>query len=252
MFSNLKRAVSLALLAGAANLAFAAPAPVSDLNSTPSQGSETEVQRLERLLQNRAHIQLQMQQQIDTMSVELNELRGKVERNSYEMKQMLDRQRELFIELDRVRNQAVSPNVNVEPAESPDVSDTGGVYVADANEEAAYKNAVYVVKVEKDFPKAIAAFTKFQKDFPNSPYMANTHYWIGQLHYALKQDVDSTKSFASVVAYKDSNKRADSLVKLGDIAKRNGKAEVAKKYYQQAIDEYPGSASAEMAQSKLK
>ncbi len=60
------------------------------------------------------------------------------------------------------------------------------------------------------------------------------------------------KSFASVVSFKDSNKRADSLVKLGDLAARNGKPTVAKKYYQQAIDEYPGSSSADIAKSKLK
>ena len=36
LFSNTKRAVALTLLASAASFAFAAPAPVSDLNSTSS------------------------------------------------------------------------------------------------------------------------------------------------------------------------------------------------------------------------
>ncbi|MDB1124305.1 tol-pal system protein YbgF [Vibrio algarum] len=255
MFSNFKRAVSLALLASAANLAFAAPAPVSDLNSTSSSATskpETDVQRLERLLNNRSRVQLQMQQQIDGMESELSELRGMVERNSYDMKQMLERQRELFIELDRLRNEKQQPIDNVAPATNGNTEIKGGVYAADANEEAAYKKAVYLVQVDKDYTGALAAFAKFQKDFPNSSYSANSHYWVGQLNYALKKDVDAAKSFASVVSYEKSNKRADSLVKLGDIAARNGKPAVANKYYQQAIDEYPGSASAKMAKSKLK
>ncbi len=38
-----------------------------------------------------------MQQQIDDMALEISELRGELERNSYDMKQMLDVfQRELF------------------------------------------------------------------------------------------------------------------------------------------------------------
>ncbi len=66
MSSNLKRTVSLTLLVSAANIAFAAPAPVSELNSTTSTSSvtnqatspETDVERLERLLRNRATVQL--------------------------------------------------------------------------------------------------------------------------------------------------------------------------------------------------
>jgi TolA-binding protein len=54
-----------------------------------------------------------------------------------------------------------------------------------------------------------------------------------------------------VIAYEDSNKRADSLVKLGDIARRNNKPGVAKKYYQQVVDEYPNSSSAEKAKQYL-
>lgn len=259
MFSNFKRAVSLTLLASAANLVFAAPAPVSDLNSNTSASSssttslpENDVQRLERLLNNRSRVQLQMQQQIDDMAGELSELRGLVERNSYDMKQMLDRQRELFIELDRLRNQKQQPAAQVESNTSGDTANSGGVYVTSANEETAYKNAVYLVQVDKDYAGALAAFAQFQKDFPESSYAANSHYWVGQLNYALKKDVDAAKSFASVVSYEKSNKRPDSLVKLGDIAARNGKPDVANKYYQQAIDDYPDSASAKMAKSKLK
>lgn len=107
MFSNTKRVILLSLLASAANTAFAAPAPVSDLNSTATNSSsssrsasnESDIERLERLLQNRNLVQLQMQQQIDDMALEISELRGELERNSYDMKQMLERQRELFIEL---------------------------------------------------------------------------------------------------------------------------------------------------------
>ncbi|MDV7103870.1 tol-pal system protein YbgF [Vibrio sp. TH_r3] len=257
MFSNFKRAVSLTLLASVANLVFAAPAPVSDINSSNSSlssvnsGPETDVQRLERLLSNSSRVQLRLQQQIDGMASEISELRGMVERNSYDMKQMLDRQRELFIELDRVKSQKQQPTTDSSEQSSTSVA-AGGVYTADESEEAAYKKAVYLVQVEKDYTGALDAFAKFQKDFPNSSYIANSHYWVGQLNFALKKDIEAAKSFASVVSYKDSNKRADSLVKLGDIAARNGKQSVANKYYQQVVDDYPGSASANMATSKIK
>lgn len=62
MFSNLKHVVMLMLLASAASYALAAPAPVSDLGSNVSGGSRSsEIERLERLLESRNLVQLQMQ-----------------------------------------------------------------------------------------------------------------------------------------------------------------------------------------------
>lgn len=261
MSSNLKRAVSLTLLVSAANIAFAAPAPVSELNSNTSNSTsvtnqvrspETDVQRLERLLRNRATMQLQMQQQIDDMTSELDGLRGLVERNSYDMKQMLERQRELFIELDKLRNE-VKSSANVMPSESDkDSESASGTFSSDIDEEAAYKNAVDLILKEQDYAGAITAFKKFQADFPKSNFTPNSHYWLGQLYFAKKRDEEASKSFSQVVSYSDSTKRADSLVKLGDIAARNKQPQQANKHYQQVIKEYPNSASAKAAQGKLK
>ncbi len=249
LFSNTKRAVALTLLASAASVVFAAPAPVSDLNSTSSvsSSSETDVQRLERLLQTRSRLQLQMQEQIDQMSREISELRGQLERNNYEMQQMLQRQRELFVELDRMRGEMKSAPVTQEVQPTH----TDGQYTPNVDEQTAYQNAVDLILKKRDYAGAIAAFQQFQKDYPDSTYSANSHYWLGQLYYAKKQDKEATQSFAAVVAFKDSNKRADALVKLGEIAERNNNAAQAKKFYQQVVDEYPDSASAKIAASKL-
>ncbi|MCG9682728.1 tol-pal system protein YbgF [Vibrio sp. Isolate23] len=258
MFSNLKRVVTLTLLASAANSVFAAPAPVSDISashSAPSSSAapanETEVQRLERLLENRNRVQLQMQQQLDEMALEISDLRGQLEKNNYDMQQMLQRQRELFIELDKLRGQ-----VNSAPVATTSTSDANakpaGKFSTNADEQTAYQNAVDLILKKRDYTGAISAFQQFQKDFPDSTFSPNAHYWLGQLYFAKKQDQDAVKSFAAVVSYKDSNKRADALVKLGDIAQRNNNAAQAKKYYQQVLDEYPDSASAKLAAERIK
>ncbi|MBB1465227.1 tol-pal system protein YbgF [Vibrio splendidus] len=262
MFSNTKRVILLSLLASAANTTFAAPAPVSDLNSTATNSSsssraasasnESDIERLERLLQNRNLVQLQMQQQIDDMALEISELRGELERNSYDMKQMLERQRELFIELDRVRGEVkAAGTATVTVAASEGSKDASGTFSTDVDEQTAYQNAVDMILKQRDYTGAIAAFQKFQKDFPDSTFTPNSHYWLGQLYFAKKQDKEAVKSFAAVVSYKDSNKRADALVKLGDIAARNNNAAQAKKYYQQVVTEYPNSASAKVAKTHL-
>ena len=262
MFGNLKRVITLTLLVCAAGPVLAASAPVSDLNdshTTSSGSSETTAQRLQRLLDNSNRVQARLQQQVDSQATDLSNLRGTIERNNYDMKQMVERQRQLFIELDKLRTEmndlkkagvSTSPSSSVAGAGAAAVA-SSEVIKASGDEQSAYQAAVDLILKDRDYDGAITALKDFQTKYPNSGYAANAHYWLGQLYFAKKQDVDSAKSFAAVVSYNDSPKRADALVKLGDIAKRNNNDTAAKKYYQQVISEYPNSSAAKLAESNM-
>ncbi len=257
----MKRLMTLALLASAASPVLAAPAPVSDLNTTSSnsaqtsQAAESSVQRLERLLQNSNRVQANLQQQVDDMSLEISELRGALEQSQYDSNQMVVRQKELFIELDKLRTELAElkeSGIAAAPVAAPSEPASSGTYTDDEAEKAAYQKAVDLVIKERDYDAALVEFEAFNKDYPQSVYSANSNYWLGQLYYTKKQDVDAAKAFAVVVSHQDSNKRADSLVKLGEIAARNNNATAAKKYFQQVIEEYANSASANKADERLK
>lgn len=261
MFGNFKRVITLTLLVSAASPVLAASAPVSDLNDsvpTASSSSETTTQRLQRLLDNSNRVQARLQQQVDSQEEELTQLRGTIERNNYDMKQMVERQRQLFIELDKLRSDVndlkkagTNSSSTTAVTATAAVATSSEVIKASADEQSAYQAAVDLILKDRDYDGAITALKDFQTKYPNSGYAANAHYWLGQLYFAKKQDVDSAKSFAAVVSYKDSSKRADALVKLGDIAKRNNNQQAAQKYYKQVISEYPNSSAAKLAQSNL-
>ncbi|OEF10932.1 tol-pal system protein YbgF [Aliivibrio logei] len=251
-YSNLKRIIPLTLLASAATLVVAAPAPVTDLNATSSssaQASSTSIERLERLIKSRNQIQLQLQQQLDGLSEELSEIRGTVERNSYELDQMLERQRQLYVEIDTLRTAKPSA---AKPAVDNDANSGEGSYATDTNENEAYQNAVDLILKKKDYAGATKAFQEFVAAYPDSVYSSNAHYWLGQLYFAQKNDVEAAKSFTKVVSYADSNKRADALLKLGELAKRNNNKAAAQKYYQKVITEYSDSTTAQTAAAQLK
>lgn len=254
MFSNLQRVVMLTLLASAANSVFAAPAPVSDLsrNSTSSSavGAESSQSRLERLIESRNQMQLQMQQQLDQMTVELQNLRGVVERNSYDIEQTIQRQRELFIEVDNIRNQVKTSASTAAAAPTP-TAEVEGTFSENVDEQAAYQSAVDLILKKRDYSGAIDAFNQFRKQYPDSSFTPNAHYWLGQLYFAKKQFNDAQASFSAVVSFGQSNKRADALVKLGDIEKQNKNMAAATAYYQQVINEYPSSSSAQEAKQAL-
>ncbi|MGF1686626.1 tol-pal system protein YbgF [Photobacterium japonica] len=246
MNSNTMRKLALTLLVGAATQVVAAPAPVTELNgSSSAQGGSLE--RLERMIEARNQVQLDMQRQLDQLATEMDDLRGIVERNSYDLSQMLERQRELYREVDALSRQPKAP------ATTPETSSTSTEsYAANVNENEAYETAVNLILKEKNYAGAITAFKGFLTTYPESVYKANAHYWLGQLYFTQNQLADATVHFQAVASEKDSNKRADALLKLGIIAERDKNVEQAKKLYQEVISTYPESTSSQQAQKNLK
>ncbi|MCL9782684.1 tol-pal system protein YbgF [Vibrio sp. S4M6] len=262
MFSNFKRVMTLTLLASAAGSVSAAPAPVSTLNlGSSSAGSsgqvaaagspQSEIQRLQRLIESRNQFNLQLQQQVSNMSQEISQLRGQVEVNSHQMQQMLTRQRELFIELDKLRSQVNAPKIDTTTTAQQESHDTAA-FSSNATEQEAYQKAIDLILNKRDYKGAIFALQNFQKDYPDSKLTPNANYWLGQLYFADQEFDKSAQNFEAVLKFKDSPKRADSLVKLGDIAKQNKNTKKAKAYYEQVLKEYPNSASAQLAKERLK
>ncbi len=254
IISNFKRFTSLMLLASVATPVVAAPAPVTDLNapstsSVSNSAPSVDIERLERLIRSRGQLQLQLQRQLDVLADEISGIRGMVERNGYELDQMLERQRQLYIEIDTLRS--AKPVAPTEIVEKP-TNNASGSYSADTDENQAYQNAVDLILKQKDYVGATSAFNQFIATYPNSVYSDNAHYWLGQLYFVEKNDIEAAKNFAKVTSYPKSTKRSDALLKLGEIAKRNNNKSAASKYYQQVISEYPDSTTAKTAESQLK
>lgn len=161
MNSNTLRTLSLALLVSAAVPVAAAPAPVTELG-----GSSGSIERLERMLQARNQMQLDMQRQLDQMAGEIDQLRGTVERNSHELNQMLERQRDLYREIDSLRNAKPAPAVET----SAETTDTKDSYSSNQSENAEYDAAVNLILKEKNYAGATDAFNAFLAKYPDSIY----------------------------------------------------------------------------------
>lgn len=218
---------------------------------------ESRVDRLERLLEARGEQQQQIGQQMNRLQQEVSELRGLSEEHAYQLEQILERQRDLYQEIDRrvgeLRSSGgsgTSPSVSV-PASG---SNTSGqfTYSDDLSENEAYDRAIALVLEERRYDDAIPEFQAFIESYPQSTYLGNAHYWLGQLLYA-RNDYDGAQvHFREVVDnYADSNKRADCMLKLGIIAQSENNTSRARERYQQVLNEYPDSTEAGLARSRL-
>lgn len=209
------------------------------------------IQKLERLLDARNQVQIQMQTQINQMGDELNQLRGQIEKNSYQIQQVLNRQRELYSEMDKLSTKldsakqapAGKANTPLAPIET---------YSSNTDENAAYEHAVSLIRKDRNYNEAIRELKAFLVQYPSSTYKPNAHYWLGQLYYSIKKDMPKAESnFKAVIAQRDSSKRADSLLKLGLMAEKAKDKIKAKQYYQNVLQDYPKSSSAERAKKQL-
>ena len=254
---TLKMGVTLCA-ALAVSTAFA-QAPVVDANG----GSELEqrIVVLERIVKSRTEMQHRLQTQLDNMQMEVDQLRGAVEVNTNELQKVLERQRELYLEIDK-RVEALKQSGALQGSAMPSAGvDSGSVssptastptQAPQAGEDEAYENAVNLILKSREYDKAIPEFQAFIERFPDSSYAPNAHYWLGQLLFNKQQWQDAAAQFEVVATkFADSAKRPDALLKLGVIAEKVGNQARAKALFEEVINTYPDSSARKLAEARL-
>jgi tol-pal system protein YbgF len=245
----IKRTLAISLLGLYGAAVFAAPAPVTDVTSGNSDERITE---LERKFSTRTESQHRQQEQLDVMQNEVNELRGSIEVQNHQLEKILDRQRELYLEIDK-RIQAVKSESSTMPAATDNTLITTGETPLSENENEAYDKAVNLILKDRLYEQAIPEFQTFLQNFPNSSYVPNAHYWLGQLLFNKQDWAGAGEQFQTLIAnYPDSSKRADATLKLGITEMERSNAARAKQLWEQVVAEFPDSSSAKLAEKRLK
>lgn len=252
--SNKIAAISLAALISAPVFA---QAPVVD--ATVGHVSNAELAKrlddLSRVIDVRNRMQQRFQTQLDDLAQEVREMKGSMELFENQLSQVEDRQRTLFQMLDEQRQQIANSNKATVPVVTPPMAATSGAVASASNgdDKVQYQAAVDLVLTDKQYEQAIVAFQSFVKTYPESSYVPNAYYWLGQLLYKEKQRDQARAAFLEVTEkYPDSNKRADALFKIGIIDEYAGQLDSAKSFYQKVISEYPETSAAGLAEKRLK
>lgn len=257
MNSNFRRhLVGLSLLVGvAAPWAATAQAPISNAGS----GSvEDRVTQLERISDAHSQLLTQLQQQLADTQRDIDNLRGQIQENQYQLNQVVERQKQIYQQMDSLGSSSSSSAPAADTGASTSAPVAGGDSGAaapvassgDANSD--YNAAAALVLEKKQYDQAIAAFQAFVKKYPDSTYQPNANYWLGQLNYNKGKKDDAAYYFANVVKnYPKSPKSSEALFKVGVIMQEKGQTDKAKAVYQQVIKQYPNTESAKQAQKRL-
>lgn len=232
-----------------------AQAPVEDISTAPAARSKAQ-----------PSIQSEMFSQLQQMQQELMQLRGIVEEQSYEIKQLKQQSLDRYIDLDRrlsggsstasnigstaaipLTRSTTAANTQQRPAATSTAQPS-----SEASGASAYKAAYSKVKTQQ-FPQAVVAFKRFIQNYPQSRYVGNAHYWLGELHLVTEpQDLDAAKgSFKTLVEnYPTHSKMPDALYKLAKVYFLTGDKQQSSQLLDRVVAEYSskGSSAVKLAQ----
>jgi tol-pal system protein YbgF len=158
--------------------------------------------------------------QIRALQEEVATLRGLLEEQSYELKQLKQLQLDNYIDLDRrlSGNTAAAVSADVEysmPTVAAPETDSG---LSGATSESDVYKAAYDLLNQKDFDGAVRAFKAHLNRFPSGSFASNSHYWLGKIAM-LKKDYPQAKNwFTELIAnFPSAAKVPDAQLDLGKV-----------------------------------
>jgi len=109
----------------------------------------------------------------------------------------------------------------------------------------------YALLNKGDLDAAAKGFKSYTTKYSGNALTPNAWYWLGQIQYKQNKFEDARISFLNTAKFKESDKRADALYKLGVTSKALGDKEKAKKFFDVLIKTYPNASSSALAKKEL-
>jgi tol-pal system protein YbgF len=207
---------------------------------------EQQSDRMERIQKNGQEAQTDMLLRLQELQKENQQLRNEVETLQFESNRSADRQRELYIDLDkRLESLEAGGAANVSPGATP-VAGTKGL-----NDRDAYQAAFEQLK-QGNYAKAASGFTAFLANYPDSELRDNAQYWLAETHYVSKAYPTALDGFQLVISqYPASRKIPDAWLKIGYCNYELKKWTAARTALTTLAAQYPESTAARLAKERL-
>jgi len=237
----------------AGTLLAATPLAVADSKT------EERLTRLEKLVEGQGLVDLYLR--LETLQQEAQQLRGEVEVQTNSIEGLKQRQRDLYLDIDRrlrllesgvVAQPPVGKTVTpTPPAAKTGTSQTVPTAVNPVVEETAYRAAFKLLK-EGRYTPATSRFRAFLTKHPSSVYADNAQYWLGEVSYVTRAYKKAIAEFDKVLNnYPNSTKRADALLKQGYCYYELKNFAKANELLNAVITGFPQSTAARLANKRL-
>lgn len=226
-------------------------------SSLANLSDKQRILRLERMLSS--DVLREQTQTMQSLREEISALRELVEQQDYELESMKQRQRSLYLDMDRRINNVEAGGRNSGKAAAPvpppntssAVTAAPVVVAGDADGQAAYSKAFALLK-EGQYEQSIKAFEGFKANYPNSKYADNAQYWLGEANYVSRDYKRALSEFQQLIAqFPQSSKNPGARLKIGYVYFELKNWSAAREALQQVITLYPDTTVAKKANERL-
>ncbi|CAH9019762.1 tol-pal system protein YbgF [Candidatus Nitrosacidococcus sp. I8] len=210
------------------------------------------VQHLENIIQGQGLSKLLTQ--LNQLESEVRQLQGENENLQYEIENLKNKQRELYVDLDRRIESLNTLEGNQSLDESTEENNfKNSNFTSDSDlSDQAYQHALGVLQ-EGHYTEAITAFTKFSKQYPESNKSADAQYWLGEAYYMNQNFQESISTFQTFINDNlESLKVPNAILKQGISYYELSQKNQAKDKFEKIISEYPNSTARQLADEYLK
>ena len=228
------------------------------LSTTGTAVNAASVSDLERQVRASEQARVIMQQRLEEMEMELNAANGRLEEANNAIRELQKNQQDIYRQIDALKSQlanatASKPQNHTQPSQQQSSADSRESVQTpnDGSDKTAYQNAVNLIMVDKNYPGACQAFKNFISKYPNSLYLNNAYFWLGEAYMKQKKYTEAKQNFLVVIKDSSSNKRAESLYKLGVISNNEKNTDYARKFFSLVVRDYAGTTTAKLAQNEL-
>ena len=181
-------------------------------------------------------------QKIGALEQEIATLRNLIEENTFLIERYQELQQQRYLDLDKRLHSILSGELEELNEGSLNLNDLNSTEEIDL-----YKEALELFEVSR-YAEALEVLRDLIISFPEGTYSADAYFWSGEL-YLVQEQLEDAREHYLVVAekFKDHDRVADCLYKLGVIEKLLLNDEAANSYFSRLIFEYPDTGAAELA-----
>lgn len=213
------------------------------------------------------HASLELLKRMEFLQNEVQELRGKVEEQNYQITQLQDQQKKLYLDLDQRIKSKPAANTETSGISLDEPMDVGAsssqkptaatasapakTVAASANEQQVYQEAYKAIQ-SKDLDNAVINFETYINDFPQGKYTPNAYYWLGEIYVTKGKPDLAAHAFNQVYAqFPKHPKSADALLKLGLLEYAKGNWKACADHFLKVKTQFPGTTSAQLAETRI-
>ncbi len=234
---------------------------IAQPSSTQVEVAKARVTKLEQQLKNITDMNLP--EQINELQQQMAQLRGQLQVQERDISLLETQVRRFYKDLDQRITQVQNASGSESSTTTPSSSNTSNAQNTSAQNDMlsldsiqlkdshAYQTAFDALS-KGSYDQAESAFNDYLNAFPNGSYVANAHYWLGEIYLNQHNKHKATMEFNTVInKYPKSDKVSDARLKLAAIQAKMGQVASAKKQLELIKQKHPGTTTAQLANIRL-